>query len=147
MKIPAVLITQYANIDENVSIRRWREKIPVVLRHDEADAYTIRDSIEKCVSELQGDLPESRIPYRELLCITNIENQSGEKVVDVIIPGWNPRQAVRFPASLIPKELQDKLVPETWFLAWVNIGAEKDEDLYFRDFELAPEPDEDDGLA
>jgi hypothetical protein len=31
--------------------------------------------------------------------------------------------------------------------AHVNTSAEKSDDLYFEKFELAPEPDEDDGLA
>src|SRR5258708_3539268 len=38
LKIPAILITQYADIDKGVSIRNWRDKIPVVLNRDEADA-------------------------------------------------------------------------------------------------------------
>ncbi len=147
LKIPAVLITQYADIDNDVSIRKWRDKIPVLLRSDEADADSIKRGLENCVLELHGKLPSSRRPHRTLLRITNITDESNEKVVDVIIPGWNPRRAVRFPVSLIPTDLHDKLVPKTRLFALVNIGAEKAEDLYFREFELAPEPDDDDGLA
>ena len=98
-------------------------------------------------SELQGHIPETRVPYRVLLRIINIEKESYEKVIDVIIPGWNPYRAVRFPASLIPPELQRKLVPGVRLFAQVNIGAKNSDDLYFRNFELADEPDDDDGLA
>lgn len=147
LKIPAVLITQYTDIDNDVSIRRWRDKIPVLLNRDEADAESIRRGIENCLLELQGHLPESRIPYRVLLRITNIGNESNEQVVDVIIPGWNPYRAVRFPLALIPVDLHAKLSPGVRLFAKVNIGAEKSEDLYFREFELASEPDDDDGLA
>src|SRR5207245_47892 len=41
LKIPALLVTQYADIDNDVSIRRWREKVPVLLSNDEADADNI----------------------------------------------------------------------------------------------------------
>jgi hypothetical protein len=147
LKIPAILITQYSDIDNDVSIRKWRDKIPVLLNRDEADAESIRRGIENCVLELLGRLPETRIPYRVLLRITNITDESGERVVDVIIPGWNLYRAVRFPVSLIPLVFHDKLTPGVRLFARVNIGAAKSDDLYFREFELAPEPDDDDGLA
>lgn len=147
LKIPALLITQYSSIDNDVSIRKWRDKIPVLLSQDEADPDTIRRGIEHCVLELRGYLPVTRRPHRTLLRITNVTDESGEKVVDVIIPSWNPHRAVRLPVSLIPIELHNVLAPKTRLFALVNIGAEKDDDLYFREFELAPEPDDDDGLA
>lgn len=99
------------------------------------------------MAELQGHFAETRIPYRVLLRIKAISDEGNEKVVDVIIPGWNPRRAVRLPASLIPRELHKHLQPDEWLFAYINIGAEKSDDLYFRDFEYAPEPDDDDGLA
>src|SRR5438874_2116408 len=46
LKIPAILITQYADIDNGVSIRSWRDKIPVLLSRDEADASSIAHGIE-----------------------------------------------------------------------------------------------------
>jgi len=147
LKIPAVLITQYADLDKNVSIRKWRDKIPVLLSRDEADADSILQGIAECASELHGDIPYTRRPHRTLVRITNVTNESSEKVVDAVIPGWNPYRAVRFPISLLPTNLRDKLAPDVHFFAYINIGAEKAEDLYFRNFELAPEPDDDDGLA
>lgn len=147
LKFPALLVTRYADIDNDVSIRQWRDKIPVLLRRDEAYAENITDGITSCVSELHGNIPSSRKSYRTLLEIINVTNESNEKVVDVIIPGWNPHRAVRFPASLIPSEFQDSVAPDVAFFAHINIGAENADDLYFRDFELAPEPDDDDGLA
>ncbi len=147
LKIPAVLITQYADIDNDVSIRKWRDKIPVLLNRNEADADTIRRGIAKCASELEGNVPYTRRPHRVLLRITNITYESNEQVVDAIIPSWNPHWAVRFPVSLIPPDLHGMLAIDIAFFAQVNIGAEKSDDLYFREFELAPEPDDDDGLA
>jgi len=31
LKVPAILVTQFADIDNGVSIRNWRDKIPVLL--------------------------------------------------------------------------------------------------------------------
>lgn len=145
--VPAILMTQYKEIDIDVSIRKWRHKIPVLLSRDETNASTIRAGIAACVSELSGNVPITRWPHRVLLRITDIGEESKEKVVDVIIPSWNPQRAVRFPASLMPEELQDKLEPDVRLFALVNIGAETSDELYFQQFELASEPDEDDGLA
>ena len=146
-KIPSILITQYTEIDANVSIRKSRRKIPVLLSRDEANAATIKKGIEDCVLELDGKVPITRIAHRMLLNITHITNESNEKVIDVIVPSWNPHKAVRLPASLIPQELHSELVVDRWLFADVNTGAEKSDDLYFERFELTPEPDEDDGLA
>jgi hypothetical protein len=146
-KIPSILITQYTAIDADVSIRKYRRKIPVLLSRDEANAATIKKGIEDCILELGGTIPITRIPHRTLLNITHITNESNEKVIDVIVPSWNPHKAVRLPVALIPHELHSALVVDTWLFADVNTGAEKSDDLYFEHFELTPEPDEDDGLA
>jgi hypothetical protein len=146
-KIPSILITQYTDIDADVSIRKYRRKISVLLSRDEANAATIKKGIEDCILELGGKIPITRIPHRTLLNITHITNESNEKVIDVIVPSWNPHKAVRLPASLIPQELHSELVVDRWLFADVNTGAEKSDDLYFERFELTPEPDENDGLA
>ncbi|MDJ0902996.1 MAG: hypothetical protein QNJ55_29770 [Xenococcus sp. MO_188.B8] len=146
-KIPSLLITQYTDIDAPFSIRKWRRKIPVLLNRDQADASSIAKGIEDCTSELHGNIPSTRKSYRTIVRITDIDEESHERVVDAFVPGWNPHKAVRFPASLVPEHLRDKLKPNVRLFARVNIGAEKPDDLYFEKFELAPEPDEDDGLT
>lgn len=147
LKIPSLLITQYTEIDADVSIRRYRRKIPVLLSRDEANASNIKKGIEDCVLELDGRVPSTRIPHRTLLNITHITNESNEEVIDVIIPSWNRHKAVRLPTSLIPQKLHNALTVDAWLFAYVNTGAEKSDDLYFEGFELAPELDDEDGLA
>lgn len=147
-KLPSLLITQYIEMDTSLSIRKWRRKIPVLLSRDEADASSIAKGIEDCRLELCGDIPNSRKPHRTIVRITNIDEESNERVVDAFVPGWNPHKAVRFPASLIPEEIRDDVLkPGVRLFAHVNIGADKSDDLYFDKFELAPDPDDDDGLA
>lgn len=146
-KFPSLLITQYTEMDTSFSIRKWRHKIPVLLSREEADASTISRGIEVCKSELYGKIPSTRKSRRTIVSITNIDKESGETVVDAFVPSWNPHKAVRFPASLVPEHLRNALKPDVYLFAYVNTGAEKSDDLYFEKFELAPEPDEDDGLA
>jgi len=147
-KIPSILITQYTAIDANVSIRMLRRKIAVLLSRDEANAATIKQGIKNCVLELRGQVPSNRKPHRTLVRITNTDTESGEDVLDAIVPGWHPHEAVRFPAELIPKEIrQDALKAGVRLFAHVNIGADKSEDLYLEKFQLAPELDDNDELT
>jgi hypothetical protein len=147
LKFPSLLITQYTEMDTSFSIRKWRHKIPVLLSREEADASSIAKGIEDCTLELSGKIPSTRKARRTIVRITNIDEESGEGVVDAFVPAWNPHKAVRFPASLIPENIKVVLKPNMRLFAHVNTGAEKSDDLYFEKFELAPEPDEDDGLA
>lgn len=148
-KFPSLLITQYTEMDTSFSIRKWRHKIPILLSREEADASTISKGIAICKSELCGKIPSTRKSRRTIVRITNIDEEAHESVVDAFVPSWNPHRAVRFPASLIPENLRDLLKPNITIrlFAHVNTSAEKSDDLYFEKFELAPEPDEDDGLA
>ncbi|MCO5799696.1 MAG: hypothetical protein HEQ31_24115 [Dolichospermum sp. OL03] len=147
LKFPSLLITQYTEMDTSFSIRKWRHKIPVLLSRGEANASSIAKGIEDCTLELSGKIPSTRKSYRTIVRVTSIDEESHEPVVDAFVPGWNPHKAVRFPASLVPENLRDALQPNVRLFAHVNIGAEKSDDLYFEKFELAPEPDENDGLT
>jgi len=136
LQIPALLISQYADIDNSIPIRTCRDKIPVLLNRDETDASSIARGIEYCVNELHGQIASTRKPHRTLLRIEDI----GQDAIDVIIPGWNPHRAVRLPKSLLPRSLgRSHLKRGVRLFAQVNIGAEKASELYFKNFEVAPE--------
>jgi CheY-like chemotaxis protein len=153
-QFPSILMTQYTEIDVNDSIRKYRDKIPVVLeRENLVDLDTIADRINKgfetCSQEFQGIMSAWRRPHRTLIHIIDITSS----FVDVFVPSWNPYRAVRFPVSQIPEELlsvvklQLDRKEEAWLFARVNTGAEKADELYFTLFESAPELDDNDGLA
>jgi hypothetical protein len=141
-RVPSLLVTQYIDIDSDVSIRRWRYRVPVLLSRDDADPDRIVQGLNECVRELRGEHPSSRRPWRTLIQVDELDRESGERVIDAHIPSWNPHQAVRFPVALVPRALRANLVPGAYLFAKVNIGAERAEDLYFNDFELAPEPED-----
>jgi hypothetical protein len=139
-QIPAILLTTYDKIDADVSIRLWRDRIPVLLSREDADPMGMRSAIELCVREVSGDLPSSRRPWQALVQVRAVDEESGRQVVDAIIPSWRPLEAVRFPAELLPEALRGSVQPGDVLIAEVNIGAERHEDLFLRGFRRAPEP-------
>ena len=142
---PAVLISQYFKIDQNVSIRRYRSRIPMLLARDEVGPDQLADAIRVCSDEIGGRRLPSRRGWRTLVRVVAKEVEGGEDVLDAIIPGWRPDEAVRFPAELLgrhrnslPEERSDRL--ELRYFASVNIGAEDAGELYLEGFEPAIEP-------
>jgi hypothetical protein len=90
--------------------------------------------------------------------IVRIINIDGE-LIEAVIPGWNPHETIHFSTSLVPEEIMDVLERDNYsfardvlqqpnhLFAYVNTSAEEAEDLHLERFELAPEPNENDGLA
>lgn len=146
-KIPAVLVTTYLDMDSDVSIRRWRHRIPVLLSRDNAGPDSIRQALAECLRELRGSRSRQRVARRALVRVVDITNESRQEVIDSIIPQWNPHRGIRFPALLLPDELRKSVGSGTRLLADVNIGSEVPEDVYLSNFTLAPEPVPDDELA
>ncbi|SRR6266545_2038898 len=147
VNIPAVLVTQYVDIDADVSIRRWRNHIPVLLSRDEADSDQIAKGLDDCAREINGQYLPGRRSWRTLIQVDGTSDESGEKVVEARVPSWNPHKVIRFPMTLVPPELRDRIVEDAYLFAMVNIGAERAEDLYFSDFEVAPNPAPEESLG
>lgn len=148
-RIASLLVTTYEKQDADSAIRLYRKKIPVLLSaQDFDDPETIRECFTASAREVRdGQVPSERRAWRTAVQIEDRDDGSRIKVVDALIPGWNPEAKVTFPLDLISPELRDSAQPGRVFFALVNTGAERDEDLFFSDFELAPEPDPNDGLA
>ncbi len=147
-KIPAILNTQFYEMDKDVPIRKLRHKIPVLLSKSNLNKSTIKAGLETCLSEFGGTFSSDRKPYRNIVRIIDFDANYREDVVDVIIPSWKPETPVPLPLSLI-REWIFNFEPEigTRLIANVNSGAENPEDLYFTDFEVAPTPEEIDGIS
>ena len=139
-KIPAILVTQNFSIDLNFSIRKYRDKIPVLIERANINSIEIIKGIEYCYSELKEGFSSLRKPYNTLVRIESISSEDGEPVVDVIIPGWDYDTAIRFPQSIIDEALHKDIEIGTRLFADVNIGAETSDQIYLKNFELAPDP-------
>jgi hypothetical protein len=141
-KIPAVLLTQFEDVDGDVSIRRWRDRVPVVLSRPEADnAQSIVEALDYCRLEIQGQrAPERRTQRCLVQVVSEIERVGDFDVVSVIVSQWKPHRAVRIPIDLIPLPLRPSIGPKRYLIANVNIDAETSHDLFFVDFGPAPDP-------
>jgi len=133
--VPAILISQFVDLDHGVSIRRWRAKVPSLLTRDECRPETIKDALELCRREMKGEIVSGRRKHRTLVRIADKQNEGEEQVIDAIIPAWNRLRAVRFPVTLIPPQLHELLEKGAYLIAYVNLAATRPEDLYFQDFE------------
>ncbi len=140
-KIPAVLITTYADV-EAYSIRLWRSRIPRLLRRGrESDPDTIFEALTQADGEAGGRYEPHRIAYRTVVRVESVRKVEGTRVAEVVVPAWNPSEVVEIPVALISNDIPNSgnQLPGTRFMAYVNIYAETADELYFRDFELAPE--------
>jgi hypothetical protein len=144
-----LLVTTFEKIDKDTTIRLYRRKVPVLLSSADFDnPDTIRDSFNVCGREIwKDDIPVERRAWRTLVQIEDHDTDSKIQTVDVLVPGWDPETKVRFPLDLMPANLRNQAIPGKRFFARVNIGALREEDLFFTDFELALDPDSNDGLA
>ncbi len=145
-KVPALLVTTYS-MDVDVSIRRWRSGIPVLLDRDDVDQDSLNAGFAKCLRELRDGPPPSRQTLPAIVRVERIFTETGESVLDVIVGSWNPRKAVRLPLALLPQNLRGGIAIGTRFVANVNVGAESGDELFFDNFRAAPEPSANDGLA
>jgi hypothetical protein len=144
---PSLLTTHYIDIDVDVSIREFRKDIPVLLSREATNSENLLKGFKITIEELAGTISSQRQAHSALVRITDRNTESGEEVVDVIVPQWNPHRAVRFPLKLITS-IDDALIqPGIRLLAIVNIDAISSDELYFYDFRLASEPDSGDGLG
>lgn len=152
-RFPAVLVTQFLGIDQDVSIRKWRRKIPVLLGRDDADSQKIAEALDVCRKELAGQPAPNRKAWRSLIRVVAKDKEGGQDVLDAIIPAWQPKEAVRFPMDIIPSQLRSLFPNGTHMdlsirlFAKVNIGAENARDLFLFDFERAPDMEQSDGLG
>lgn len=145
-----LLVSTYERQDADTTIRLHRRKVPVLLSNSEFgnDPETIRACFDLCASEIwKQQLPLARRTLRTIVAIEYRTSEADLDVVDALVPGWNTEDRVRFPVDLIAPSIRHRAQVGQRFFALVNTGAQRDEDLFFSDFELAPEPDPNDGLG
>jgi len=146
---PALLVTTWSKIDVDVSIRLYRSNVPIMLSADEfQDPGNIQFQLNACFREVvERQVPLHRVARKTLVRIETRTTETNVEVVDAVIPGWNPNTKIRFPLALIEDRLHEHVRDGAFFSAYVNRGAEREEDLFLERFELAPEVNPNDGLA
>ena len=78
--------------------------------------------------------------WRSLVRVVGITTVDTERMVEAVIPSWDPGRRVWFRESILPEEIQLQLVPGVRLLADVSLGETDPQKLILRDFRLAPQP-------
>jgi CheY-like chemotaxis protein len=60
-RIPAVLNTTWASVDQDTSIRRWRSGIPSLLDKSDQTSATLTDALALAAAEARGETPRDRV--------------------------------------------------------------------------------------
>ncbi|MEV0177723.1 hypothetical protein AB0I54_00225 [Streptomyces sp. NPDC050625] len=140
-KIPAVLLTSYANSDENSTIRRWRSGIPMLLsRGSDSDPERLTQALALAEEECRGVYSEERKPYRVVVRVQDCRFGPEGIVAECVITAWQPRTTVDVPASMITESLGvpiETLIGKR-LSADVNIYAPTAGELYFQNFKAGP---------
>lgn len=107
----------------------------------------VRDLMSSRQSKMKSKtLPENELrAHRTLLHIVSRYDGKDGAIIECTIPAWDHHKTVCFLAS-DAGYLSEKLQPDTYVFAYVNIGANDEVDLFFRDFEEAPIPADSDDL-
>ena len=89
-KFPSILMSQYTETDINVSIRKYRHQIPVLLERGELVdidivANKLKNGFETCSQEFKGIMSSARRPHRALIHVMDITTDSGEDVAEVFV--------------------------------------------------------------
>jgi CheY-like chemotaxis protein len=128
---PAVLCTAWeeAGVDE---IRRFRRDIPCLLKPGELDPESFRRALKLCIDEFDGHFLPSRYPSRTLVRVEDVDQENAY----VILPGWNPQEVIRLTLRTISPDVRSSVKTGVRLHAHVNIGAERQEELYFDQWEV-----------
>ena len=147
--VPGVLLSTFAVIDADTSIRLHRAFIPSVLGRQDLYPEQVLEGLRRCDAELHGDVQPDRLPRRTLVRILGVSTEGETPLVEAILHTWKADTAVRFPLDAVDDERIMKALTSTRredmrLFARVNIGCDSESDLFFHSFEFAPEPNVDD---
>lgn len=140
LRLPTILVSEYANDDADTVIRLHRKNLPEVLRADAVtSAAELRVPLRHCSEELDGRVPVHRRAWRALARVTARYSARGEALIEVVVPEWDSLTPVRLPVDLIPSEHHHRLVSGFRFFSRINTDARTAEEVFFDGFEPAPE--------
>jgi CheY-like chemotaxis protein len=146
--IPGVLLSTYSALDDDCSIRLHRARIPSLISRSHLGPDQILQGLRRCEAELSGHIAPERQQRRTLVRVVEVSTEAGIPVADAIVHTWDPDLAVRFPISVIEDpqirySLKHNFSGVLRLFAKVNVGCQDASELFFKEFELAPEPNVD----
>ncbi|MHC3451447.1 hypothetical protein [Streptomyces prasinus] len=139
--LPAVLSSTYVSRDQGTSIRKWRDGIPCLLGKDEQTPESLRSALAITIAELEGRVTRSRVAFPAVIEIVEVQHLGEFPSVVAIVPAWKPSTSVEIPIDIIKRDIEIEMgeLSGKWLEAEVNCHAEKERDLFFKNFSLAPD--------
>ena len=146
MSMPAVLLSTFAAIDGDTSIKLHRARIPSLIPRNDLEPRKIIDGLQRSAWELAGQIAPDRESWRTVVRIEGVSKLGEAYFAESIVHTWKPDLAFRYPLELIEDESigQQLMENDSWpvrLFAEVNVGCTDAIDLFLRSFEWAPEPD------
>ena len=137
--VPVILVSARLEGHSGASIRPYRRHLPAVLSRLEIDDVRIKAAFAECVEELGGHLSSKRRPHRTIIRVEDCFME--RKLADVVVHGWDSRMVVPMSLEFLPPATLAGIVRGAQLIADVNLGADRAEELYFDNVELAPSID------
>jgi hypothetical protein len=134
--VPAVLCTRWEDAHLDL-IRRYRDKVPALVRWDELNPDTFVKALDLTIRELRGEFSQQRRPWRTQVHIVDVDMGVDDEFFYVDLPAWTSDDVIRLRKADLQTELRDQLKLDARWHARVNIGAEELSELYFREWEPA----------
>lgn len=128
---PAMLLTMYQSTNR-IELRSSRADIPVVVGRDSFDIENLGAYAEVCRREIANDPVDTRRPHRTLISVLEVEDNRNGPTIYVDVPSWKPEHALILPHECVAAELLQTLASGDFLLGAVNIGAENEEELFFK---------------
>lgn len=137
-QFPALLCTRWRDAQPE-EIRKYRRYIPVLLSPDELDPDSIYRGLEMCIQEFQGNLLDSRRPWRSMVRLEDFDPNGGaQQRLYIVVPSWNPNRVLALLAENIPIDILKTFIAGTnRVFADINLGADLESELYFDNWRTA----------
>ena len=130
-KQPAMLLTMYQSTNR-LELREERADVPVIVSRHDFNINQLGAYAEICRREFANDPVDERRAHRTLIGIMEINPAHGRTELYVTVPNWRPDEAIILPTACIASDLVLKLEVGDYLLGDVNVGAEEEDDLYFK---------------
>jgi hypothetical protein len=108
-------------------------------REETEDPEALVAGLERCRAEITGGRGPSRQTHRVPLFVEKVGFADGQVALDARVGGWGHATPMRFPATMLGADFKlearaRELVGKVFF-ARVNLGAEREPDLFFENIE------------
>ncbi|MCW8922749.1 MAG: hypothetical protein OQK69_03850 [Gammaproteobacteria bacterium] len=145
LKFPSLLVTQFLDIEGDVGIRKYRDKLPSVIGRGDQSPELIVKLLEASKYEIEKGRPVHRQPHRAIIRVEKFSNEDDCDVIDGVITTWSNDTAVRFPVDSLSAEIKSEIQSEIKgnkkprLMAFVNTGGNTAQELFVTDIHLAPD--------